>query len=192
VLIRAMRVTLLSSLLLAGCSFQQTLDAIVDEARQAELIATARTLCSNAAALQPQFKPELWSQTQPRLRQLPGQCPPGGGDDWQLTTFRFNSANDVNGNSSRQEYAVLVAGGQAGPWTEVALNYERIGNGPLLIAEWDARRSADMPPSLAYIGNWDSVRTWIALGVGLVLLMLAGLIVWLVRRSRRRGGMTAP
>jgi hypothetical protein len=190
--VRMLLAPLLAIMLLAGCSFQQTLNAMVDEERQAALIQTAQTLCSNPAALRDQFSSELWAQSEPLFPQLPSQCPPHGGFAWRLTTFQFNSAADVGGDSSRREYAVIVAGGDSPPWTEVELNYESRNGGPLQIVGWNAQRLETRPPSLTFIDNWEKVRFWIAIGVVLVVLLISGLIFWLVRRRRQRGGIMAP
>jgi hypothetical protein len=183
---------LLPALLLTACSFQQSLDAVVSHERQAALIATARAACADAASLQSQFAPERWADVEPTLAELRGQCPRAGGTDWRLTTFQFNSATTAAGTPSRREYAVAIAGGGAGPWTEVELNYEQIGTGPMQIIGVNVRRLNERPQSLVFAERWEQVRLWGAVGLAVLALLLMGLVIWLVRRSRRRGGLAAP
>jgi hypothetical protein len=177
-------------LALTGCSFEQTMDAMIDRQRQEQIVAAARTLCTNPMALEAQFAPEIWTQSQPLFPQIAAQCPPGGGDNWKLTTFRFNSASNADGSSSRQENTVIVAGAENGPWTEVILNYNRVNDGPLQIVGWNVQRLTERPPSLIFRDNWESLRIVGVIGGLIVLGLIIALVTWLVRRRRQGKSLT--
>jgi hypothetical protein len=183
--LRSILTALVAALLLGGCSFQATLDAMVDRERQQQIISTAQTLCgANPGSLLPQMHPDLQQQSVALLPQIASQCPTTQ-TQWQLTTFQFNANSDASG-SSRTESAVVVAGGDAGPWTQVDLSYQQLNGGPAQIISWNVAAVQQKPESLAAIAIWDSVRIWIMAGALLFFGAIIALIIWLVRRSRRK------
>lgn len=179
------------ALLLSGCSFQQTLDQMVSTARQAEIVRTAQALCADPAALQTQMEQSLWAQSQPLFPQLPTQCPETANVAWRLTDYRFNTSVSTGTATDRRETAIVIAGNDAGPWSQVQLNFAQAGTAPAQIIGWNVTRTATRPPSLTFIDNWDNVRAYVAIGILLVSALIIGLIVWFVRRRRRKGrGLT--
>ncbi len=177
--------------LTAGCSFQATVDAMVDSERQAAIIADARQLCENAAGMQPKFEPQLWRETQQQLPALAAECPPDAAD-YALTTYRFNTNATAGAGTVMQEDAVIVAGpassaAAAGPWSEIALTYVSENARPAKIIGWQIRKTAEKPASLGIVESWDASVMWVRLGGGIVLALLVGGVIWLVRRRRARG-----
>jgi hypothetical protein len=181
---------MLAMALLSGCSFQQRMDAVLDRQRQGQLVATARTLCIDPQVLRSQFRPDIWNGNAAQFVRQLDQCPPGGGDDWELATFRFNTAVSADGTPSRQEYAIVVAGGDEGPWTETELRYESVNDQPAQIIGWTVRRRADLPESLGQKDSWERFRLYSWFG-GVALLALAvGLLTWAIRRRRQGKRLT--
>jgi hypothetical protein len=172
---------------LSGCTFQGALDAMVEPDRQAEIIRIAQTLCRTPHALQSQFAPELWTQSQPLFAQVPGQCPTEANTIWQLTTYNFNTSAATGAATDRRETALVVAGDADGPWTEVQLNFQQLGNAPQQIIGWNAVRISTRPASLTFIDSYDQIRWWAMGGVALALTALVAVLLWFRRRRRVQG-----
>jgi hypothetical protein len=185
--IRTMAMALVALTTLSGCTFQGALDAMVEPDRQAELIRTAQTLCRTPQALQPQFAPDLWAQSQPMFAGLPGQCPTDANVIWQLTTYNFNTSANVGAPTDRREYALVVAGDADGPWSEIQLNFQQTGDGPQQIIGWNAARITTRPASLAFIDSYDQIRWWGLGGVALALAALVTALLWFRRRRKAQG-----
>ncbi len=183
----ALALVIFSIVTLSGCSFQQTLDQMVGVERQAEIVRTAQALCSGPATLQPQMEPSLWAQSQPLFPQLPTQCPETVDVAWRLTDYQFNTSVSTDNATDRRETAIVIAGNDAGPWSEVQLSFAQAGTAPAQIIGWNVTRAATRPVSLTFIDNWDNVRVYIAVGFVLFVALIAGLVIWFVRRRRRRG-----
>jgi hypothetical protein len=54
------------------------------------------------------------------------------------------------------------------------------------VVEWRVTPHSSPPTELTMIQTWDRMVPWIWAGVLIVLTGVVALIVWLVRRSRRR------
>lgn len=173
------------ALCLSGCSFQSTLNALVSNERQEELVSIARTLCANPQTVLTQMEPTLARDSRAVIGRVGSECLDGA-PPYRLTTYRFNTNNNFNGQSSRQEYAVVVAGGDAGPWTEFELSFASRNSDPMQIVGWHIAKTTTQPESLTFIENWERSIVWIRIVAILAPLLLGGLIFILVRRSRRK------
>lgn len=178
---------LAASVMLAGCTFQSSLDAMVAPERQAALIQTAQALCRNPQSLQHRFAPQVFAERQPDFARLQGQCPAEGEADWQLVTYSFNTSQTVGGHADRRESVAVVAGGAEGPWSEVRLNFQQLQGGAPLIIGWDVVRSTTRPASLAFIDSYDQLRWWGLGGVAGSFAALAAALLWFARRRRAQG-----
>lgn len=178
---------LVATATLTGCTFQGALDTLVEPARQAELIRTAQMLCRTPQTLQAQFAPELWTQSQPLFAQLPGQCPVEANTVWQLTTYNFNTSAATGTPTDRREFALIVAGDADGPWSEIQLNFQQLGDAQQQIVGWNAARVTTRPASLEFIENYDQIRWWALGGIALALTALIAALLWFRRRRRAQG-----
>ncbi len=188
--IRTISLAVAGAVTLHGCTFQGALDAMVDPGRQAEFIRTAQILCRTPDALRSQFAPDLWVQSQPLFAQLPQQCPAESaesGVNWQLTTYNFNTSANAGAPTDRREYALVVAGDADGPWSEIQLNFQQIGDAAPQIIGWNAARIATRPVSLGYIDSYDQIRWWGMGAAALALTALVAALAWLRRRRRTKG-----
>ncbi|MEQ1509073.1 MAG: hypothetical protein ABL909_01565 [Sphingopyxis sp.] len=176
---------LLGALLLGGCSFQSTINAIASEERQQEVIATAQAICANPQSMRDRFAPELWAQLEPQLPQLSASCPATDAV-YQITGVSIDTESTTSAPSQRREDISVVAGSEAGPWTVFEFVFRQAGNGPMLITTMNTEKTATMPGYLADVQAWnDSVNTVRIVGA-IILALIVGGIWLLVRRSRRR------
>lgn len=153
--------------LLAGCSFQGALDAMVEPERQAEIIRTAQAQCRA-----PRYRPA---------------CPTDANVVWQLANYHFNSSAMNGGPTERRESALVVAGDDDGPWTEVQLNFEQIGDVPPRLLNATVTRAATRPASLAFIDSYDSISWWGLGGTGVALTLLIAALLWVRKRRKAQG-----
>jgi hypothetical protein len=177
--------------LTAGCSFQASVDAMVDRERQAAIVADARQLCDNVAGMQPKFEAQLWREVERQMPALAAECPPDGAD-YALTTYQFNSNATVGAGNIRQEQAVIVAGPDTGsnaegPWSEIALTYVSENAGPVRIVGWHIQKMPQKPASLSFVESWDASVLWVRLGIAILLAVLVGGTIWILRRRQVQG-----
>lgn len=170
---------------LAGCSFQSALDAMVSPVRQQELVSIASRLCRSPRDVLQLMEPSVARDSAAIIDQVGGECV-GSDAPYRLTTYRFNTNTDLNGPTTRQEYALVVAGDDDGPWAQVEISFSSQNDGPMLITAWHVAKTTERPMALSYIDNWDGAVGWIRIAAIIVPLLLGGLIVFLVRRSRRK------
>jgi hypothetical protein len=185
--LRGMIGTLAGATFLSGCTFQGALDAMVDPDRQADIIQTAQTLCREPQSLQPQFAPDFWAQSPPMIAQVRLQCPTEPGAAWQLTNYNFNTSADRGAPTDRREFVRVVAGDADGPWSEIQLNFQQLGDSPRQIIGWNVARTTTRPASLAFIDSYDQIRWWASGGAALFLIALLATLSWFRRRRRTQG-----
>ena len=173
----------LLALLLAGCSFQATLDKLVAPERQKEIIGIAERFCIDPASTVSLLHPEIASTAVEAAPPLPRECPEGKAT-WQLASYEWKT-NAEPGIKQRQEEVVVV--GHAGAkWTTVSLRFFAENDAPLQITEWNVLGSSTKPEALAFIESYEAGVKTLRIVVPLVLLAIGGLIFWLVRRSRAK------
>lgn len=176
-----------AAMLLSGCTFQGALDAMVAPAQQAEIIRTAQLLCRNPAALEPRFAPGTWAESAPQLPGLASQCPQDSNVVWQLASYHFNSASATGAPTDRREFALVVAGDANGPWSEIQINSQQLGDGPQRIIGWNVARTVTRPASLAFIDSYDRIRWWGLGGTAFAVFALTAALLW-VRKRRKAVG----
>ena len=170
-------------LLLGACTMRSAIDALTSEEDRAfaqEMVARLRS--GDEAWLQQHFDAELWAQSGKQLSSVPGLFPSDSGTT-QLVGFNI-STNMTNGRTERnKEFRLVTEGG--GRWTLTTFRTHSTG-GPDRVVQWSVVPHSEPPPELAMMKGWDRAVPWIW---GILLAALAGLvalIVWLVRRSRRK------
>lgn len=170
-------------ILLAGCSFQATLDKLVSSERQKEIIAIAQRFCSDPASTLSLLHPEIANSAVEAAPLLPRECPEGPAT-WQLASYNWK-ANATNGLSQRQE-EVVVVGETKGKWTTVSLRFYAENDAPMQIAEWNVLGSKTRPEALVFIDQYEAGAKTMRIVLPLLLLAIGGLVFWLVRRHRAK------
>jgi hypothetical protein len=89
-----------------------------------------------------------------------------------------------NGRTEREKEFTLVTHG-GGRWTVTTFRTYSSG-GPDQVVQWSVMPHTSPPAELTMIESWDKVVPFIWGILILFLLAMVTLIVWLVRRSRRR------
>lgn len=178
-------VIICSVVTLSGCTFQRTLDAMVDRSRQEQIVVTAQTLCSNPQSMQAQFAPELWTQLQPSLSRLQLECPPTDAT-YALTAYNVSASAEMGAASRTTETTTVIGGTANGPWKIFEVEYVSINGAPPLIMAIQVAPSAERPAALADIEGWNQTAAILQIVMWVVgALMVIG--IWLlIRRSRRR------
>lgn len=174
---------LLVLLLVAACSMRGAIDAFTSEEDRAfaqQVVARLRS--GDEAWLQQRFAPDLWMQSGKQLGAVPALYPAETGTT-ELVGFQINS-NMAGGVTRRSKEFTLVTHG-GGRWTVTRLRTFSSG-GPDQLVQWSVVPHSQPPPELAMIEGWDAALPWVWTGLAATLLAFIGLVVWLVRRSRRR------
>lgn len=168
---------------LAGCSFQATLDKMVSPERQKEIIGIAERFCTDPKGMASLLHPEIAATAAEAAPLLPRECPEGPAT-WQLASYNWKT-NSTNGLSQEQE-EVVVVGEAKGKWTTVTLRFYAENDAPLKIVEWNVLGSTTRPEALVFIDQYEAGAKVMRIAVPLILLVIGGLIYWLVRRNRAK------
>lgn len=169
--------------ILAGCSYQATLDKLVSRERQAEIIAIGERFCTDPVSLQLKLHADLVKSVADALPLLPRECP-GEGATWQLASYQWNTSID-NGRKRQQEEAVVVGTGK-GKWTTVSLRFYAENDAPMTVVSWNVLGRTTKPDALTFIENFERGAKVMRIAGPLVALAILGLILWLVRRRRAK------
>ena len=158
----------------------QAMTSPEDRAFAQEIVESLRS--GDEARLQRHFDPELWTQSAKQLSSVPAMFPQVSGET-EITGFS-TSTNVANGATERSRQFTLVTHG-GGRWTVTSFRTHSRG-GPDRIVQWQVVPHDSEPPELTMLNAMDSALPWIW---GILLVLAGGftlLIVWLVRRSRRK------
>ena len=169
--------------LLAGCSFQATLDKMVSPERQKEIIGIAERFCTDPAGTVSLLHPEIANTAVEAAPMLPRECPEGPAT-WQLASYNWKTSA-TNGLSQRQE-EVVVVGEAKGKWSTVSLRFYAENDAPMRIVEWNILGSNERPEALVFIDQYEQGAKVMRIALPLLLLAIGGLVFWLVRRHRAK------
>ena len=174
---------LLLIVLVGACSLRsaiQTMTSPEDRAFAQAMVDNLRS--GNAAWLEQHFAPDLWQQSAKEMSEVPARFPRERGTT-EIVNFSV-STNVTNGRTERDKAFTLVthAGGR---WTVTSFRTHSTG-GPDRVVEWSVVPRSTQPEELQMMEAWDRALPWVWGGLLFVLAALVALIVWLVRRSRRK------
>lgn len=169
--------------LLSACSFQAALDKMVKPERQREIIDIASRICSDPESVRSQLHPEIAATLDQNKAALPRECP-GEGASWQLASYSWKS-NATPDLKERQE-EVVVVGAKDGKWSTIELRFYAQNDQPLQISLWNIVASDKPPEALAFIDGYNRAAKIARIAVPVAILLIAGLVFWLIRRSRAR------
>jgi hypothetical protein len=181
---RLSRALLLALLLLTGaCSMKAAIEKLSspeDRAFARQFVDDVRR--GNDKRLEFEFDPELWTKSATQLPKARPLFPKGEGET-RLIGYHV-SANFTNGaGSTTKEYSLVTSDNSH--WTTTTLVTLAQG-GPARIVSWNVQGFAEPPPEVKTYDSLEAAAPWIQAGAVVLLLAMAGLIWWLVRRSRRR------
>lgn len=176
-------VLLAALLLAAACSMRGALDALTSEQDRAfarEMVTRLRS--GDQDWLSRHFAAQLWAESGKQLGAVPALYPAETGE---TELVGFNVSSNVSGGVTRRskEFTLVTHGG--GRWTVTHFRTYSDG-GPDRVVQWSVVPHSTPPPELAFIEGWDAALPWIWGMLAATLLGIAGLVFWLVRRSRRR------
>lgn len=174
---------LLTFLLLAACSLRGTIDAVTPAADRAfaeEMVARLRK--GDREWLRRHFDPKLWANSGEQLSAVPPLFPAEPGTT-QLTGFSASTSMTGGRTERSKEFTLVTHGGAR--WTVTSFRTWSTG-GPHRVVQWNVTPHSTIPPELAVIEAMDTVLPWVWAGLAVILAGFAGLVFWLVRRSRRK------
>ena len=170
-------------LLAAACSMRSAIETLIspeDRAFAQEMVTRLRS--GDEAWLQRHFDPALWAESGKQLAQLPSLYP-AEVEATEIVGANVSTNMSGGGTTRNKEFTLVTHGG--GRWTTTTFRTYSDG-GPDRVVQWRVTPHEQPPPELAMIETWDSMVPWIWAGLLIGLTAVAALIVWLVRRSRRR------
>lgn len=174
---------LLTLLLLGACSLRGAIEAATPQADRAfarEMVSRLRS--GDRAWLEKQFSPELWARSGEQLAAVPGLFPKETGTT-EIVQFEI-STDIANGRTERSKSFTLVTHG-GGRWTVTGFRTHSTG-GPDRVVQWQVVPYSTVPPELAMLDAMDRAFPWVLAILAILAIGVAGLIIWLVRRSRRK------
>lgn len=180
---RGRALVLILCAMLAACTMRSAMNTLTSEEDRAfaqQMVERLRA--GDSAWLERHFHPDLWAQSGKQVGEAPALYPDEPGTT-EIVGFNV-STSTINGRTERsREFTLVTHGG--GRWTTTWFRTQSTG-GPDQVVEWRVSPSSSPPPELTMIEAWDRMVPWIWVGLAIVLVGMTALIVWLVRRSRRR------
>ena len=157
----------------------ETFSSPEERAFARQMVADIRA--QNVAALKPRFDPSTWPGFAEKLPVIYRFYPVRPGTT-ELINYSTNYTSNNGSSETTREYLLVTH--DAGHWTTTRLRTYSSG-GPHLIVAWHVNGSRDMPPEYATMQRWEAAMPWIRWGgIGFVIFVI-GLIVFLVRLTRR-------
>jgi hypothetical protein len=178
------RILVLLLCLLAGaCSLRGAIDAMTspeDRAFAQEMVTRLRS--GDEAWLQQRFQPELWERSAKQIGGVPALFPRETGTT-ELIGYSFSTRSEGGPTVRTKEFTLVTEGG--GRWIVTTFRTHSAG-GPDLVVQWSVVPHSAPPAELTMLEGVDRALPWIWGTLIAGVLAVAALIIWLVRRSRRR------
>jgi hypothetical protein len=176
-------IAILFALCLAACSMQgmiETMTSEEDRAMAQQFVADIRS--GNSDGLEAVVTPDLWKSSQADFEGAANLFPERPGET-NIIAYSMNS--DSLGDGARTEKIFTLVTTDDTHWTTTRFTTLQEGGDPL-ITEWSVEGSSERPADLEAMENVGAVFMWVGITLLLILVGIVVLIVWLVRRSRRK------
>lgn len=176
-------VILLFASLVTACSMQGMIETMTSE----EDRAFAQSFIDNiqagdSATLQEMVDPDLWKESAGQLQQAAALFPEGDSET-QIIAYSMNS--DGLGEFARTEREFTLVTTDQTHWTTTRIKTFQEGGDPVIIS-WNVDGSSERPADMEMMENVGTVFMWAGIIALLIFVGIIVLIVWLVRRSRRK------
>ncbi len=174
---------LLALMLATACSMDTMIENMTSEEDRAMTQAFIDHIrARDMAALEAMIDPGLWKESVAPLEQAATMYPEGGGET-RIMSYSMNS--DGLGDSTRTRKDFILVTTDERLWTTTEIVTLQEGGDPAIIG-WHVDNSDEPPAELEIMENMGTVFLWAGI-IGLVILIgIVVLVVWLVRRSRRK------
>lgn len=134
------------------------------------------------AALGAMIDPDIWKESVAPLEEAATLYPEGGGET-RIISYSMNSDGFGDGARTRKDFVLVTTDERLWTTTEIVTLQE--GGDPMIIG-WHVDNANEAPAELEIMENMGTVFLWAGI-IGLVFLIgIVILVVWLVRRSRRK------
>ncbi|MEM8697409.1 MAG: hypothetical protein AAGE05_15415 [Pseudomonadota bacterium] len=176
-------IALLGMALLTACSMQgmiETMTSDEDQAMAQQFVDNIRD--RDGAALEAMVDPDLWKISAEQFEQAADFFPSGTGET-RIISYSMNS--DGLGEGARVEKDFTLVTTDETHWTTTRFSTFQEGGDPVIVA-WNVEGSNEPPADLEVMETVGTVFMWAGIIALLLFVGVVVLIVWLVRRSKRK------
>ncbi|QLC23818.1 hypothetical protein HFP57_01395 [Parasphingopyxis algicola] len=176
-------IVLLAASLLAACSMQgmiETMTSEEDRAMAQEFVDNIRN--RNDAGIEAMVDPDLWKSSADQFAQA-AELFPDGESETKIIAYSMNS-NGLGENARTVKDFTLVTTDER-HWTTTRFSTFQQGGDPV-ITSWNVEGSGEPPADLEVMETVGNVFMWAGIVALLIFAGIVALIVWLVRRSKRK------
>ena len=176
-------IAILFALCLAACSMQgmiETMTSEEDRAMAQQFVSDIRS--GNSDGLEAVVAPDLWKNSQADFESAVNLFPEQTGET-SIIAYSMNSDGLGDGARTEKEFTLVTT--DDSHWTTTRFTMLQEGGDPV-ITQWSVEGSGEPPADMEVMENVGAVFMWAGIILLLILVGIIVLIVWLVRRSRRK------
>lgn len=168
---------------LTACSMDSMIETMTSEEDRAmarEFVDNIRT--GDSAGIEPMVDPEVWRNSAQQFEQAAGLFPDGEVET-RIIAYSMNSDGLGEGARAEKEFTLVTTNEQH--WTTTRFSTVQQGGDPVIVS-WNVDGSSEPPADLEVMETVGSVFMWAGIVALVIFVGIIVLIVWLVRRSRRK------
>lgn len=168
---------------LTACSMDSMIETMTSEEDRAmarEFVDNIRT--GDSAGIEPMVDPEVWRNSAQQFEQAAGLFPDGEVET-RIIAYSMNSDGLGEGARTEKEFTLVTTNEQH--WTTTHFSTVQQGGDPVIVS-WNVDGSSEPPADLEVMETVGSVFMWAGIVALVIFVGIIVLIVWLVRRSRRK------
>ncbi|MGP1353045.1 MAG: hypothetical protein ACTS1Z_06955 [Parasphingopyxis sp.] len=168
---------------LAACSMDSMIETMTSEEDRAmaqEFVDNIRT--GDTAAIESMVDPDVWRNSAGQFEQA-ADLFPDGEVETRIISYSMNSDGLGEGARTEKEFTLVTT--NDAHWTTTRFSTLQRGGDPV-ITSWSVDGSSEPPADLEVMETVGSVFMWAGIIALVIFVGIVVLIVWLVRRSRRK------
>jgi hypothetical protein len=173
-----------AAILLSGCSPKAAIDTLAGPDGKATAFELLDQLCAaDQTSIIARFHPELVANSAEQLKLVGQYCPQTKGER-QLVGYHTSKNVSTEGSVSTRSMVVVQRDGTR--WVVASFALEARDGGREQVMQWNLNATPEKPSELATLDTIEDAMPIVRLVAIAVVLLLCGLVVWLVLRSRRK------
>ncbi len=168
---------------LTACSMDNMIETMTSEEDRAmaqEFVDNIRT--GNSADIEPMVDPEVWRNSAGQFDQA-ADLFPRGDVETRIIAYSMNSDGLGEGARTEKDFTLVTTDDQH--WTTTRFSTLQEGGDPVIVS-WSVDGSSEPPADLEVMETVGSVFMWAGIIALVFFVGIVVLIIWLVRRSRRK------
>lgn len=171
------------ALILSACSMQGMIETMTsEEDREMVQQFVDDIRAGNSDGLEAVVDADLWKSSQGEFEQAANLFPSERGET-TIIAYSMNSDGFDEGARTEKEFTLVTTDDTH--WTTTRISTLQEGGDPVVV-EWSVNGSSEPPEDLEVMETVGTVFMWTGIILLVLLAGLVWLIVWLVRRSRRK------